>query len=105
MTLPSPPILIGAGGVLLAGLLYWLWSATQSAPAGAVGPGAPVPAGGKEVLLPMRMIVCPSGTRGQVVNGQFTCVPTAQAGMTAQAAAQLLAHLGAVQAAGALGVG
>ncbi len=26
--------------------------------------------------MPIRMVVCPSGTRGQVVNGKFTCVPT-----------------------------
>jgi hypothetical protein len=78
MPLVLLPILAAAA---LAG--YFLWPKAPppvgaTGPVGAPGP-APAPAPPHEVILPMRMIICPSGSRGQVVNGKFTCVPTGAA--------------------------
>jgi hypothetical protein len=67
------PILAAAA---LAGYFLWPKPASAAPPVEAMGP-APGPSAPTPPAVG-HMIFCPPGTRGQVVNGQLTCVPTGQ---------------------------
>ncbi len=95
MILPSPPILIGIGGVALAGLLYWLLTPSAPSPA---PPSTPklMPIGG-----PGAATALINAAKGWPVGSlQYNRLMAAAAayGAPAQAGVAHLAHMAVAQA-------
>ncbi len=74
-----------AAGLVALGLIIYFATRKSTPASGAALPVStiaipPAAAAPKLTILPMRMIICPSNTKGQVVNGKFQCVPKTQTG-------------------------